>query len=151
MNTPLPSVLAQRSAEAAQARFAQRVANALSEHQLLGSHTDIEVRLRFAHDRALACARQARGSAATAPAVLGLTGGAAVRGGGPDVAPWWLRLGSLLPLVILLAGLMLIDSHYTRSQIEAAVEVDVAILADALPPAAYRDHGFLEFLKTARP
>lgn len=151
MNTPPTSILAQRSAEAAQARYAQRVAAALSEYQLHDSHPDIEARLRFARDRALAAARAARANAAAAPAVLGLAGGAAVLGGGPEVTPWWLRLGSLLPLVVLLAGLVLIDSRYTRSLIEAAVEVDAAILADSLPPEAYRDQGFVEFLKTARP
>jgi hypothetical protein len=52
---------------------------------------------------------------------------------------------------LLLAGLMLIDSRYTRSQIDAAAEVDAAILADDLPPEAYRDQGFVEFLRTARP
>ena len=77
----------------------------------------------------------------------------AVLGGGPgfDATPWWLRLGSLVPLALLLAGLMLIDSRYTRSQIDAAAEVDAAILADDLPPEAYRDQGFVEFLRTARP
>jgi hypothetical protein len=65
--------------------------------------------------------------------------------------PWWLRLGSLVPLAVLLAGLVLIERHYTRSQIEAAAEIDAAILADDLPPEAYRDRGFVEFLKTARP
>jgi hypothetical protein len=84
---------------------------------------------------------------------LGAGGGAAVLGGGPDfdATPWWLRLGSLLPLAVLLAGLVLIDHHYTRSQIDAAAEVDAAILADDLPPEAYRDQGFVEFLKTSRP
>jgi hypothetical protein len=54
-------------------------------------------------------------------------------------------------LAVLLAGLMLIDSHYTRAQIDAAAEVDAAILTDELPPEAYRDQGFVEFLKTANP
>ncbi len=151
MNEKLPSMLAQRSAEAAQARFALRLTAALTEHQSLGTDPDIDARLRFAHDQALAAARQARGSVAAAPAVVGHAGGAAVLGGRPHMTPWWLRLGSLLPLAVLLAGLVLIDSHYTRSQIEAAAEVDAAILADDLPPEAYRDQGFVEFLKTARP
>jgi Protein of unknown function (DUF3619) len=44
----------------------------------------------------------------------------------------------------------MIDRHYTQSQIEAAAEVDAAILADDLPPEAYRDPGFAEFLKVER-
>lgn len=152
MNEPLPSALAQRSAEAAQARLALRLTAALSEYQSLEPNPDIDERLRFAREQALAGARQARESVAAAvPGVVGRVGGAAVLGGGPDGAPWWLRLGSLLPLAVLLAGLMLIDSRYTRAQIEAAAEVDAAILADDVPPEAYRDQGFVEYLKTARP
>lgn len=151
MTESLPFGLTHRSAEAAQARFAQRITAALSEFQRRGADADIDTRLRFAREQALAVARQARASAAGAPALLGIAGGAVVLGHGPASTPWWLRLGSLLPLAVLLAGLALIDNHYTRSQIDAAVEVDSAILADALPPEAYRDQGFLEFLKTARP
>jgi Protein of unknown function (DUF3619) len=152
MNEPSQSALAGRNAEAAQTRFALRLTAALSEQQNLTSHADIDARLQFAHDRALAVARQARSVAAataTAPAVVGMAGGAALLGNGGT--PWWLRLGSLVPLAVLLAGLVVIDRHYTRSQIEAAAEVDAAILADDLPPEAYRDTGFVEFLKTARP
>jgi Protein of unknown function (DUF3619) len=101
----------------------------------------------------MAAARKARTTSVTAPSVFGTAGGAAILGGGPgsDTNPWWLRLGSLLPLAVLLAGLFMIDHQYTRSQIEAAAEVDAAILADDLPPEAYRDQGFVEYLKTARP
>jgi Protein of unknown function (DUF3619) len=151
MNEPLQPTVAQHSAEAAQACFALRLVAALTEHQAQATPVDIDVRLRFAHDRALAVARQARTVSTTAPATIGVSGGVAVLGGPPDTTPWWLRLGSLVPLAVLLAGLALIDSHYTRSQIEAAAEVDAAILADDLPPEAYRDQGFVEFLKTARP
>lgn len=148
MNESLQPTFAKHSADAMQARFALLVTAALSEHQSQPAPADIDARLRFAHDQALAAARRARTVAIAAPAVIGVSGGAAVLGGAPDATPWWLRLGSLLPLAVLLAGLALIDSHYTRSQIEAAAEVDAAILADDLPPEAYRDQGFVEFLKT---
>jgi len=46
--------------------------------------------------------------------------------------------------------LLLIDDHYTRAQIEAAAEVDSALLADDLPPEAYSDPGFVEYLRSAR-
>lgn len=152
MTDTLPPVLAQRSADTAQARFALRIAAALSEFQSRGTHADVDARLSFARDQALAAARQARGAMAGAAAVVGVTGGgAAILGDGSEVTPWWLRLGSLVPLAVLLAGLVLIESHYTRSQINAAVEMDAAILTDALPPEAYRDQGFVEFLKTSRP
>lgn len=150
MTESLPPGHPHRGAEAAQTRFAMRIAAALSELQSQGADADIETRLRFAREQALAVARQARASTAGAPALVGFAGGAALLGHGPESTPWWLRLGSLLPLAVLVAGLVLIDSRYTRSQIDAAVEVDSAILADAVPPEAYRDQGFVEFLKTAR-
>ncbi len=153
MNQAPSSSRSRPGAEAAQARFAMRVAAALTEHQRGAQSPDIEARLSFAHDQALSAARNARSVPAAAPALMGGAGNSAVLGGGPgfDATPWWLRLGSLLPLALLLAGLMLIDSRYTRSQIDAAAEVDAAILADDLPPEAYRDQGFVEFLRTARP
>jgi hypothetical protein len=153
MNQIPSSSRSQPGADAAQARFAMRVAAALTEHQRGAPNPDIEARLSFAHDQALSAARSARSTPAAAPALVGSAGNSAVLGGGSDfdATPWWLRLGSLLPLALLLAGLMLIDSRYTRSQIDAAAEVDAAILADDLPPEAYRDRGFVEFLKTARP
>jgi Protein of unknown function (DUF3619) len=154
MNTTPQTTLAQRSAEAVQARLALRLTAALDELHAKTAHPDVDTRLRFAHDQALAAARRARGTvAAAAPTITVTAGGAAILGGGPGAnsTPWWLRLSSLLPLAVLLAGMVLIEKHYTRAQIDAAVEVDAAILADDLPPEAYRDRGFVEFLKTARP
>ena len=77
------------------------------------------------------------------------SGGAAALAGGPR-SPWWLKLASFAPLVMLLAGLSLIEDLHDRNQITAAAEIDVALLADDLPPDAYRDAGFAEYLKTAQ-
>jgi predicted ABC-type sugar transport system permease subunit len=62
---------------------------------------------------------------------------------------YWLRLASVLPLAVLVAGLVFIQQHYDWQQIEVAAEVDSALLADDLPPAAYGDPGFLEYLRNA--
>ena len=63
---------------------------------------------------------------------------------------WWLRLASVVPLALLLAGLFVIQRTYLEQQIGAAVEIDEAILTDDLPPQAYTDPGFAEFLKSPR-
>ena len=107
---------------------------------------DITERLRFGRERALALALQQRraASAATVPAYVGKAGSAALLGGPPSM---WLRLASALPLAMLVAGLVLIQHHHDFEQINAAAEIDSALLADELPPAAYRDPGFSEFLR----
>lgn len=105
---------------------------------------DISERLRFGRERALATALQQRRAAAFVPAqTVGVSGRAAVLGGPPSL---WLRLASALPLVVLVAGLVLIQHHHDFEQITAAAEIDSALLADELPPAAYGDPGFSEFL-----
>jgi hypothetical protein len=145
--------VASRSLEALQARFALRITGALSELQVGSATPDIDERLRFAREQALSRAREVRQSQPAAASLVVRGGGAAVLGapGSADVTPWWLRLSALVPLAVLLAGLVLIDSQYTRAQVEAAAELDAAILADDLPPEAYRDTGFVEYLKTSRP
>jgi len=141
--------LAQRN-EALQAGFGRRVAAALTQRDILQPRRDIDERLRVAREQALASARQAR-VAAPASAVAAAGGATlALSGPGGSDTPWWLRLSSLVPLGVLVLGLFLIDDHYTRSQIEAAAEIDAAILADDVPPDAYRDPGFAEFLKVGR-
>jgi hypothetical protein len=151
-STTLDKLDPARRAEVLQARFGLRVGAALAQLQQARPRTDIDERLRVARDQALARARESRRAVAvTAGASVQGHGGAAVLAGGPGSEPWWLRLSSLVPLAVLLVGLVLIDDHYTRSQIEAAVEVDAAILADDLPPEAYRDPGFVEFLKSPQP
>ena len=138
--------------ERAEARFGRRVTALLSEAQALQPQADVDERLRFAREQALERARAARRQLAPASVRVGAGGAAALAVGPVDSDnPWWLRLSSLLPLAVLLAGLLLIDDHYTRAQIEAAAEVDAALLADDLPPEAYSDPGFVEYLRSARP
>ncbi|PPE65868.1 DUF3619 family protein [Caldimonas caldifontis] len=111
---------------------------------------DITERLRFA--RAQAVARR-RVTAATTNWVVSASGAAAL-GRGPagqgGERRWWAALGGLLPLLALLGGLLLIDHWETERQIQLAAEIDAMLLADDLPPAAYADPGFLEFLRTPR-
>jgi hypothetical protein len=128
-----------------EARFGLRMAALLNEQAQRTPH-DISERLRVAREQALLRARSQR-ALSTAPVVAGRSGGAAVLGGGPS---WFLRLASVMPLVLLLVGLFTIDQWQDKAQVEATADIDIALLSDELPPAAYRDPGFVEFLKTAR-
>ena len=55
----------------------------------------------------------------------------------------------MLPLLVLVAGLVMIDNWAVREQVLAAAEIDAQLLADDLPPAAYSDPGFGEYLRNS--
>ena len=57
------------------------------------------------------------------------------------------KLPSLLPLLALLLGLAFVQWMHMDDQIRDAAEVDSALLADDLPPEAYSDPGFAEYLE----
>ena len=135
------------------ARFGLRIAAGLTERNATLPH-DVSERLRFARGQALARASQARAArtvvSAASPAVvqmgstLALSGGP--RGAGGDNG-LWSKLVSALPLILLLGGLLLMQRGQVHEQIVAAAEVDTALLSDHLPPAAFSDPGFAEFLR----
>ena len=134
----------QAALDAIQARFALRVTAKLTERSTeLGS--DLTERLRFAREKALDRARAVR-TAESATLVGVSRGGAAVLG--QWGSGWWLKAASVLPMFALAAGLFLIQRWQDNVQISTAAEVDAALLADDLPPRAYSDAGFVEFLKT---
>ena len=139
------SLYTSRDLDALQARFALRIAARLTENAENTSH-DVTERLRFARERALQRAEEVH--RAQAPAVQSAGGGVAVLLGGSRPS-WWLKLASIVPLLMLLVGLSVIEELQDRNQISAAAEIDVALLADRLPPDAYQDPGFAEFLKTS--
>jgi hypothetical protein len=132
--------------EGLEARFARRL---LAEVEVDSATLpyDISERLRFAREKALQAAATRRLS--LAPEVLGVARGASglVLGS----VPWWLRLASAAPLVVLVLGLVGIGHLNNLERIRAAAEVDAVLLADDLPLAAYSDPGFAEYLKTQTP
>ncbi|WP_157265191.1 DUF3619 family protein [Azohydromonas aeria] len=135
-------------AQALEARFALRVTARLSEQAARQPHS-IEERLRFARQQALERARVRRKAAAMASDVQALGSTLALGGGaGQQHSGWWQRaMATALPLAVLLGGLTLIHWNQTHAQIEAAVQIDAELLTDDLPPAAYSDPGFYEFLR----
>jgi hypothetical protein len=123
------------------------VASRLSE-QSASLPRDLSERLRVSREQAVARARQVRlAQPAMAPAYAGAAGVVAL-GGQPSA---WLRLASLLPLMLLVLGLVAIQNLHNQAEIHAAAEVDAALLADDLPPEAYGDPGFVVFLKQREP
>ena len=126
--------------EAIESRFARNIAARLGE-RAENVPPEIGERLRFAREKALAAGRLARGGAD----VQRQGDGTAILGFSRSI--WWQRLASILPIAALVGGLLLIEDWQTRSQISVAAEVDAALLGDDLPINAYRDPGFVEYLK----
>lgn len=135
--------------EALEARLGARLAASLNERTIAVPH-DIAERLRISREQAVARARQARHSqaAATAPAVVANGRGSLSLGGG---SRFWLGLASWVPLAALIGGLVLIQQWNDQQQVLAAAEIDAVLLADDLPPAAWTDPGFREYLKAPPP
>ncbi|WOB10561.1 DUF3619 family protein [Piscinibacter gummiphilus] len=134
--------------EALEARLALRMTARLTE-KAAELPQDVTERLRFAREQALQCAQAARSTTSAASATV-VNGNGNLTLGAPAGSGWWMQLAAWLPLVALVGGLVLIQRLHTQSQIAAAAEIDASILADDLPPAAYSDPGFVEFLKTPR-
>lgn len=126
---------------AAEVRLGHRLAKCLDE-KAADLPADISERLRVARFRAVDAARF-ESRLALSPAVAG-AGRTAVLGGPPV---WWFKLAAMAPLAVLVAGLLLIQRHQTLLQIDAAAQIDAALLTDDLPPDAYRDPGFTAFLR----
>jgi len=163
--------------EALQARFALRVTARLeeggqglphdiSERLRIAREQAVEV-ARLAHQ-----AQQARlGVAAVAeaaPAVATVLAGAGPQGGSVfggwaepeqgrragrgrrlDDGPlsWGWKMAAALPVLALVAGLWLVSAYHDQEKVEATADIDTAILTDDLPPDAYADPGFEEFLR----
>jgi len=129
-----------------QARFGLRISTYLSE-QAQDVPYAVSERLRFAREQALDRARVQRSAAATVATSSGSLALGLGSGHGFS-SVWWAKLASVLPLVALLLGLALIQQRLAGDRLDVAAEIDANILTDTLPPAAYADAGFVEFLKT---
>jgi hypothetical protein len=134
--------------EAMVARYALRVTARLSEAE--STPDDVAERLRFARERALGRARELRAVVARPQTTAVGVGVLALSGGPRPSSPKWARFGWILPMLALVAGLVVIQYQQVGAQVAAAAEIDFDLLKDELPPAAYSDPGFLEFLKTPR-
>lgn len=102
-------------------------------------------RLRAARERALA-SRKVQVTRAQAGYS---TGGTLVLSRGDDERMGWLgRLSSGLALLALVVGMLGISEAQNELRARELAEVDLALLTDDLPPAAFADPGFLQFLQT---
>jgi len=107
---------------------------------------DIAERLRAARMQAIAVRKPELVTVSVSE--LSLSAGQASLSWGGEGGNLWNRLAAFLPLVILVLGLIAIQSIQSESSVTEIAEVDSALLLDELPPTAYTDPGFLQFLKS---
>jgi hypothetical protein len=127
----------------AQDRFGLQVAARLSDAADELPY-DISERLRAARTRALS---QRRSAAQTASSVT-RSGAAATLTFGTEHLNWWDRVAAAAPLLALVLGLVAINVIQNDKRANEIAEIDAALLTDDLPPAAYADPGFTQFLKS---
>lgn len=159
MSTPTPSQ--ERAVDA----FGKRVAARLN-HGLDEVHPDISERLRFAREQALAARRAAQPQAVPVQASTGpltqvarlpqrmaaIAGGSGAGRDGAGKEPG--RGGAALAIFALAlalsfgAALVEVSQAARQAADDEIVEVDTHLLLDELPPQAYMDVGFVQYLRT---
>ncbi|MBE7940163.1 MULTISPECIES: DUF3619 family protein [Ramlibacter] len=132
----------------AQDAFGQRVARRLAAGTADLPY-DVSERLRAARMQAVAQRKKEALGLRRAPAVAATGGGSATLNFGDEGLTFWSRIASVLPLLALVAGLVAIHTVENEQRAREVAEVDAALLTDDLPPAAYADPGFVEFLKSS--
>ena len=137
----------QLAKELEQDRFGLGIAARLSEASSQLPH-DISQRLRAARMRAVGKRKVA--SVRTASSVVASGRAATATFGdafGDEKFSLWNAIASALPLIALIVGLVGINYIQNDNRARELAEVDSALLTDDLPPTAYTDSGFLQFLK----
>jgi hypothetical protein len=127
-----------------QDRLGRRFAQVLEKNSELPY--EVSERLRAARIRALSVRRVSQTQLQTAQDIQSQNGLALLKL--PTPIHFFLQtFGSILPLLALIVGLVFIhDFHNDQNALELA-EVDSALLTDDLPPSAYTDPSFLDYLK----
>lgn len=126
--------------------FGSRIAARLSD-PTVSLPNDISERLKAARMQALSKRKVLKLQVA---AGVSHSGGAAILHMGGGDRSLWNRIASLVPLFALIAGLLTIAVLQDQKRADEIAAVDVELLIDDLPPAAYTDPGFLHFLNMNR-
>ncbi len=132
--------------ESYQDRLGRNIASRLTD-STQNLPNDISERLKAARMQALARRKVVKMQTASG---INMNGGAATMTPGGSDDSLWTRLGSFIPLVALVVGLLAIAVIQEQRRVNEIAEVDVELLADELPPAAYTDPGFLHYLNANR-
>jgi hypothetical protein len=125
--------------------FGRKITARLAESADVLPH-DVTERLRAARVRAIDKRKWVLLQSAT-DVFLHARSGTATAGHGVSHATWWNKLGIAGLVLALAAGLFTINLIQEELGAQELAEIDTAILTDDLPPSAYIDPGFTQFLK----
>lgn len=128
--------------ESYQDRMGRNIAARLTD-AAQGLPNDISERLKVARMQALAQRKVIKLQTASS---VNSNGGAATLHMGESDGSLWSRLGAVIPLLVLIVGLLTIAVVQEQRRTNEIADVDVELLVDELPPAAYTDPGFVHFL-----
>ena len=124
--------------------FARRITARLSEAEADLDY-DITERLRAARAQALA-----RRKVVATPAIARQPQQETATAGAPSgKRNWWRAVVSAVPLTAMVAGLTFFNGVQADEGANEMAEYDATLLADELPPTAYTDPGFTQYLKIA--
>lgn len=130
--------------ELLQDRFALKTASHLTAGVADLPH-DIAVRLRVARLQAVAALGPVKKRAVVQSSSQ--IDGPILTWGDEKGGQAWSLFASFFPLVLLVVGLLFINTIQRDNRATEVADVDLALLTDALPPAAFSDPGFVQFLK----
>ena len=128
-----------------QDQLGQRIAARLTDATQSLPH-DVPERLKLARMQALAKRKVLKTQSSPATATFSNSGTLTLGGGGDDFG-LWNRIASLLPLLALVMGLVTIAVTVEDSLTQEIADIDAELLIDDLPPDAYTDPGFVQFLR----
>ena len=134
-----------RSSEYDEDTFGKRITARLAESEGQLPH-DISERLRAARVQAVEKRKQVLLESSTVLFSHGRSGSLTLGQTGGHTS-WWNKLGAAGLLLVLAGGLMVINVIQDDMGAQELADIDAAILTDDLPPAAYVDAGFAQFLK----
>ncbi len=132
--------------QALQDQFGSKIAARLSQASAEVPH-DISERLRVARLQAVAQRKKLQPMLASQ---INVQNGTATLNFGNERIGLWGRFASILPLIALLVGLVAINIIQDDDRANELAEVDAALLTDDLPPSAYTDPGFTQFLRVSK-
>jgi hypothetical protein len=127
-----------------QDQLGKRLAQVLESNS--GLPYDVSERLRAARTRALSVRRVAQAQLQTAPEIQ-VQNGLAFLKFPTQFQVFFQTFGSILPLLALIVGLFFIHDFHNTQYALVLAEIDSALLTDDLPPMAYTDSSFLDYLK----